>query len=121
MNAATIYIVDDDEAVRDSTRLLLESYHYLVRTFESGAALLAEDGMDDCDCLLLDLHMPGMNGVEAIEALRARGDGTPAILVTGKSDAQFRARIAAAKVHIVLNKPVTSETLIRAIESAMAD
>jgi FixJ family two-component response regulator len=62
--------------------------------------------------------MPEMNGLELLERLRARGATTPAILITGKGDSQLAPRLAAAGIHATLNKPVASEDLFRAIESA---
>lgn len=120
MSAGIIYIVDDDEAVRDSMRTLLESYDFNVRDFESGSDLLEDGGLSRCDCLLLDLHMPAMNGLELVEALRARGLATPAILITGKGDTLLAPRLAAAGVSVILYKPVSSDELFHAIETTMA-
>ena len=75
----TICIVDDDDAVRDSMRALLESHRMRVRDFNSGSALLSSDALEGIDCFVLDYQMPGMNGLELVEALRRRGVGSAAI------------------------------------------
>ena len=77
----TIAVVDDDSAVRDSLRLLLEVMGYLVKTFESAAELL-NTGLQNLACLILDHHMPHMTGLELAERLRADGTAIPILLIT---------------------------------------
>lgn len=109
-------IIDDDDAVRDSTRALLESYGYEVRDHASAEHFLKEAGLKP-DCLLVDQHMPGMTGLDLLEHLRARGDQTPALMMTGRSDPTLEPRAARIGVKL-LHKPVPEELLVQWIESA---
>jgi two-component system response regulator FixJ len=78
-----IYVIDDDDAVRDSIRMLLECHDIPVRTYASGAAFLRDEPPDESDCLLIDVDMPDMNGLDLLDALRKRGVTIPAIVMTG--------------------------------------
>lgn len=114
-----VYVVDDDEAVRDSTRLVLESYGMNVKTFGSANAFLAAMDEDTNGCLLLDQHMPGMTGLEFLEVLRANRKILPVIMITARSDAGFRERALKAGAVALLDKPVADDDLVRAIDTAL--
>ncbi len=117
--AKIIYVVDDDEAVRDSTRALLEASGYLIQAFSGPAAMLDWTGGDGADCLLLDIHMPGLSGVDLLEVLRSRGVQTPAILMTGRPDPLLESRIFRAGVISTLQKPLSSRILLDCINRAL--
>ena len=114
-----VYVVDDDEAVRDSTRVVLESYGMNVRTFGSANAFLSEVEDAPTGCLLLDQHMPEMTGLEMLEVLRASRKALPVIMITARSDAGFRERALRAGAVALLDKPVADDDLIRAIDTAL--
>ncbi len=114
----SVFVVDDDEPVRDSTRALLESHGLPVSAFESATAFLDAELIQHGDCLVLDNHMPGMTGVELVETLRARDIKVPVIMFTGRADAALRQRALRAGVLIVLDKPVNEEHLLQAISIA---
>jgi RNA polymerase sigma factor (sigma-70 family) len=84
--AATVFIVDDDEAVRDSLRWLLEANGYRVRCYDSGERFLAELDASMVGVIVLDVRMPGMSGLELQERLIARRSTLPIIFVTGHGD-----------------------------------
>jgi two-component system, LuxR family, response regulator FixJ len=115
----TIYVVDDDEAVRDSLKILLESYQLSVRDFGSVPEFL--DGLQPVDnsCLVLDLHLPSMGGFDVMNTLARRGVPLPVVVITGRSDAQTRARALAAGAVAFLEKPVEDQVLMNAIDAAL--
>jgi two-component system response regulator FixJ len=118
--AQTISIVDDDDPVRDSMRLLLETFGYSVREYASAAALLKDPYARTCSCLILDLHMPGMTGLELLEQLRSDGFAAPALLVTGRRDASLEQRFSRAAILTTLQKPVAEDVLIEWVTRACA-
>ncbi|MBM3600958.1 MAG: response regulator [Alphaproteobacteria bacterium] len=124
--AATIFLVDDDDAVRDSLRILLEISNFNVVDFASAQAFL--DRYDRCDapagkrqkaCLVLDLHMPGMSGLALLQALAQRGTPLPAILITGAGTPDARAEVLRAGARAMLEKPVSPDLLLQAINRAL--
>jgi len=105
-----VFVIDDDQGVRASTRALLEASGFAVRTFADAEELLAAGTANEAGCIVLDQHLSGISGIELLEALRAQGVRTPAIMVT--SDAtQLGARAADAGIAIVLRKPLASDGL----------
>jgi FixJ family two-component response regulator len=115
----TIYVVDDDDAVRDSLKMLLESYQLSVRDFGSVPEFL--DGLDPVDnsCLVLDLHLPAMGGFDVMKTLARRAIRLPVIVITGGGDAQTRARALESGAVAFLEKPVDDQALMGAIDSAL--
>jgi two-component system, LuxR family, response regulator FixJ len=99
-----ILIVDDDEAVRKSLRSLMESEGFAVCTFSNGHDLLNKASLPAIGCLVVDYHMPEMNGLELVSALRGRGVSIPAILFTSNPSKYVRDRAAAIAV-LVVEKP----------------
>lgn len=116
----TIYVVDDDEAVRDSLTLLLESHGMHVKAYDSPNAFLAEYQGGTVGCLLLDLHMPGMSGIDLLEQFAPRTVDIPVIVISGKADPASRSRAVAAGANAVLDKPFRDHDLLSAIQAAMA-
>src|SRR5690348_7375567 len=115
----TIFLVDDDTAVRDSLKLLLETHGLAVRDFASGAQLLQESAPRPGDCLVCDVHMPVMSGLEIVETLARRGIASPAILITGRTDEALRRRARAAGAFLLIEKPIDGDLLIDAIDRAL--
>lgn len=117
---AMVYVVDDDEVVRDSLRALLEVRKYRVREFDSGEYFLSENpAMDNC-CLILDVHMPGMTGLELLRTLRSRQVKVPTILITGRRDSAINAQAEELGARCLLDKPVSHALLFGAIEQALS-
>ncbi|GAA0573742.1 response regulator [Rhizomicrobium electricum] len=112
-----IAVIDDDEFVRDSTRLLLESYGFVVECFESAEQFSAETATS-FHCLLLDQNMPGMSGLELIELHRQRQLTIPVLLITGRGSSPIAAR-AKELGAVYLEKPLQEDVLVREIEKAV--
>lgn len=85
-NKGTVYVVDDDEAVRDSLQWLLEGNDYRVRCFESAENFLTRFDPREVACLIVDVRMPGMNGLELQDELLHRGCSMPLVFITGHGD-----------------------------------
>jgi two-component system, LuxR family, response regulator FixJ len=113
-----IFIVDDDAGVRDSLRLLLESEGFAAREFASARQFLENARTDHRGCLLVDVQMPGMSGIELLEHLRRSGDTLPAIVISGHVDQVTRQRAHAAGAIAVIEKPYQSEELLDFIRRA---
>jgi len=115
-SAATIYVVDDDEAMRDSLRWLLESSGYRVETYASAEGFLATCRHATAICLVLDVHMRGLTGLEVQHELNRRGTPTPIIFVTGPGHMSMVLDALDNGPFHVLEKPFSSERLLELIE-----
>lgn len=115
----TVHVVDDDAGVRDSTRLLFESLGYAVRTFASAEEFLAAYTPDMHGCVLLDLRMPGMEGLALQERLLALGSALPIVFLTGHADVPSALRaLKQGAVHF-LQKPVREQELLDVVNVAL--
>ncbi len=112
-----IFVVDDDPAVRDSLQQLLESIGFTVETYGSGEELLDREGSLDGACVLLDLKLPGLNGLEVLEILAARHSDACMIVISGHGDAAMKARATRAGAAAMLEKPLRDELLLSTILS----
>jgi FixJ family two-component response regulator len=115
-----ISIVDDDEYFGDSMRRLLKSLDYSVAVFVSGAQFLASPQLTATSCLIADIHMPEMTGVELYNHLVQAGHAIPTILVTAYPDPQVRERMLNLGVECYLSKPLVEAALIECLSSAVA-
>lgn len=116
--ASTVYIVDDDEAVRDSLRWLLEANNYRVRAFPSGESFLAEYDEKRPGVLIVDVRMPGMSGLELQEQLIARKSSMPIVFITGHGDVPMAVSTIKKGAIDFLEKPF-DETDLREIVGRM--
>jgi two-component system response regulator FixJ len=119
-NSHTVYVIDDDQAVRDSVRMLIESDGLSASTFASAEAFLDNFPPGPRGCLVLDVHMPGMNGVELLEHLHAWGIFVPVIIVTAYKEEHLIKRALQAGAYAVVMKPFNDNELLHLIEQAMA-
>jgi two-component system response regulator FixJ len=117
---AVVFVVDDDEDVRDSLRALLESAGWQVEDFASAADLLGYDRLDTGRCLVTDVRMPGMDGLELQAALAARQLGLPVIVVTGHADVPLAVQAMKAGAVDFLEKPFDDEQLLSSVARAAA-
>lgn len=114
-----ISIVDDDEAVREATKRLVRSLGYSAATFSSAEEFLHSDSVKETSCLITDVRMPGMNGVELQERLNADGRVTKVIFMTGFSEERVRAHALKAGAIGFLKKPFDDACLIECLDRAL--
>ncbi len=114
----TIHVVDDDAAVCDSLRTLLEAAGFTVRTHASGTALLAA-APDTGGCVLTDVRMPGIDGLELQRRLHECGISLPVVVMTGQADVPIAVRAMKAGAIDFLEKPFDDEQLLGAVHRAL--
>ena len=116
-----IAVVDDEESVRIALRRLLRSANLDVETFPSGAEFLDSLKSHQPDCVILDLHMPRVNGFAVQARLAEAGLRLPVVVITGHDSAETHDRALAGGVSAYLRKPVDEQTLLDAITHAIAN
>jgi FixJ family two-component response regulator len=115
-----VAVVDDDASIRRATQNLLQAAGFAATTFPNATSFLGSKRRRGVACLIADVRMPGMTGLELFEALAASGDAVPTILVTAHDDEAVRRRAHEAGVHCYLTKPFSPEELCDCIRSALA-
>src|SRR5690606_35452920 len=118
---AAVYVVDDDPLVRASLRRLIASAGHEVRTFASAGELLASTDHLGPGCLVLDLKLPDVDGIELYQRLQEAGALLPAIILTGFGDIPTSVRAIKSGAIDFLPKPVQDDTLLQAIDTALAE
>jgi RNA polymerase sigma factor (sigma-70 family) len=116
---ATVFIVDDDPAIRDSLSLMIEQADFPVRAFESAETFLAACGTDAYGCAIIDIRMPGMDGMQLQEEMVRRGIPLPVIFLTGHGDIPMSVRAIKSGAVDFLTKPVTRDKLVASVEAAV--
>jgi FixJ family two-component response regulator len=117
----TISIVDDDGSVREAIESLMKSVGYNAKVFPSAGDFLKSGHLDDTGCLILDVQMPGMTGLELQDHLIATKSRIPIIFISAHCDAESRARALEAGAVGFLQKPFSEDALLNAINSSLAD
>jgi len=116
-----ISVVDDDESTRKSTTLLIESFGFHAAGFESAESLLKSGQLGETLCLIIDVRMPGMNGLQLQSHLAAEGYKIPIIFITAYDDRESRRRAMQAGAVAFLAKPFTAELLLQTLRSALPE
>ena len=114
-----ISIVDDDELARDGIRELVESFGYTVAAFSPAEDFLASSQVEETACLITDLQMPGLSGLELQEALRSQGHRTPVILITAYPSENHQKRALNGGAVGFLSKPFDERSLIKCLTAAI--
>ncbi|MDH3687904.1 MAG: response regulator transcription factor [Gammaproteobacteria bacterium] len=114
-----VFIVDDDKAVRDSLRLLMKSVGLDTKTFASGREFLEEYQPETCGCLVLDIRMPGMSGLELQEQLVAKGIDLPIIFITGHGDVPMAVQAMKRGATDFIQKPFRDQELLDRVNDAL--
>ncbi|HET9459201.1 MAG TPA: response regulator FixJ [Sphingomicrobium sp.] len=113
-----IHLVDDDEAIRRSAGFMLKTSGFRVETYESGMELLKDAARLEPGCILLDIRMPGMDGLEVQQALKDKGVSLPVIIMTGHGDVSLAVQAMKAGAIDFIEKPFEKALLMSAVEQA---
>jgi two-component system, LuxR family, response regulator FixJ len=117
-HSRVIAVIDDDEAVCDSTRFLLETHDFEVSTYLSGSEFLREN--PDVACVIVDYQMPSLNGFEFVSQLRMSGSAAPIIImITATPDPAIERRAAELGISRVLQKPLSNRVLMQAVREEL--
>lgn len=116
-----VHVIDDDPAVRDSLSFLLETANLSARTYDSAAAFL--EALPDVKrgCVVTDVRMPGMTGIELVKQLRTQGFRLPIVMITGHADVPLAVEAMKAGVADFIEKPFDDEVLLGAIHAALSE
>jgi FixJ family two-component response regulator len=114
-----ISVVDDDESIRRTTTFLIESFGFRAAAFESAETFLKSGQLHDTSCLILDVQMPGMNGLELQSELAAAGYDIPVIFITAYDNKVSRKQAMQAGAAAFLGKPFSDEELLQTIRAAL--
>ena len=114
-----VALVEDDESIRKAMRRLLSVLGHKTEVFASGRAFLDSAPLDRHDCVIVDMQMPGMSGLELIKRMGEHGIRVPAVMVTGQDASESREQCLAAGAAAYLHKPIDDEVLVQAIARAV--
>jgi len=120
MNDKTvIHVVDDDPAMRDSLSFLLDVNGFAAKSYDSANAFLSGAVIDAPTCVISDIRMPGMNGIELVRELKRNKSGCPVVLITGHGDVALAVEAMKAGAVDFLEKPFDDASLLAAIRTAL--
>ncbi|MBX3428317.1 MAG: response regulator [Hyphomonadaceae bacterium] len=120
MTEPVVHVVDDDGPMRDSVAFLLAAEGIATRAYESAGALLDRRGELEFGCIITDIRMPGMNGLEMVRELKRLGVPHPVIVLTGHADVSLAVQAMKAGVVEFLEKPFDHEALVRAVRMGLS-
>jgi two-component system response regulator FixJ len=115
-----IVVVEDDPGMRSSLEFLLDSHGFSVAAFAAPDDMLKRLGAIDSGCAIFDVHLPGKDGLELYEEMKARGATLPAIFITGQIDDQIRANARRLRAIALLEKPFSDKALLDAVGRALS-
>jgi two-component system response regulator FixJ len=116
---AVIHVIDDDDAVRDSLAFLLETADFRVKTYESAVQFLERLGEAESGCVITDVRMPGMSGLELVRELNRRAVGLPVVVITGHGDVPLAVEAMRGGVVDFIEKPFADDTILAALKAAL--
>jgi FixJ family two-component response regulator len=115
-----ISVVDDDDSVRESLRALLRSVRFVVEVFASAEEFLSSERVRETNCLILDVRMPGMGGLELQRRLMASHPSVPVIFISAHGEEDLRSRALKSGAVDYLLKPFSEEALLNAVQTALS-
>ncbi|MEI4509233.1 response regulator [Sphingopyxis sp. CCNWLW253] len=119
-NTPLVAVVDDDDSIREALCDLLMVSGLACHSFGDADAFLADYAPGIYDCLITDVRMPGMSGIDMLESLRSRGSGLPTIVLTSVVDPREHERATCLGIHAWLTKPAAGAVLLAQLKSAIA-
>ncbi|MGA9799326.1 MAG: response regulator [Terriglobales bacterium] len=119
MEQPLLSVVDDDESVRESLPDLLRELGFAARAFSSAQEFLSSDDLNATSCLILDVAMPGMSGLDLQQELQRRGKEIPIIFITGQKDEDIRKQAFRQGAVKFLYKPFSDSALLEAVNAAL--
>lgn len=120
MKGRTVYLIDDDDAMRDSLSFLLSTQGVVVKTYESPLRFLADAANVGRGCIITDLRMPDMTGLQLVKRLKDMGVGAPVIVITGHGDVPLAVEAMKAGVVDFIEKPFSDEVILSSLQGACA-
>jgi FixJ family two-component response regulator len=117
---AIIAIIDDDEATRLAVEGLMRAKGFSVRSYDSAESFLLAGGNDDSQCIITDIQMPGLSGIELKQRLVAENCKTPVIMITARVEQRLHSLALASGAFCLLRKPFKAIVLIESVERALA-
>jgi two-component system response regulator FixJ len=118
-DAPTIHVIDDDDAARDSLQFLLETAGHRARTYETAESFMSQLPREENGCVITDVRMPGMSGIELLKMLKAREFPFPVIVITGHGDIPLAVEAMREGASDFLEKPYNDEALLQSIARAL--
>lgn len=118
---SVVHVIDDDEGVRSSLAFLLECSEIATRTYESAVQFLKAVPTMEHGCIITDVRMPEMNGLELVAKLKAMGVADPVIVITGHADVPMAIQAMHAGVSDFIEKPFSDEAILIAVRAALAE
>jgi FixJ family two-component response regulator len=115
-----VAIVDDDESIRNATRDLLRAAGFSTATFQDAESFLGSASRASASCVVADIRMPGMTGLELYQTLVASGDGIPTVIITAHPEDATRSRAREAGITCYLSKPFVPDELVECVREALA-
>lgn len=119
MSTSLVHIVDDDPAIRDSLRMLVESADMAARVYPDAETFLAMADLIDPGCVVADVRMPGMSGIDLLRAMRGRGIAIPLIVISGHADVAMAVEALKEGASDFLEKPFDDNAFLRSIHEAL--
>ncbi|HEY2179413.1 MAG TPA: response regulator FixJ [Caulobacteraceae bacterium] len=119
-SARVVHIVDDDDAVRDSLGFLLMAAGYEIKTYESASRFLELFTGEEAGCLITDVRMPGLTGLELARRLRSLGSNMPIVVMTGHADVPLAVEAMKSGAKDFIEKPFEADAILTAVQGALA-
>jgi two-component system response regulator FixJ len=118
-NNQTVFIIDDNAAIRDALRWLFESLKYNVEAYENADMFLKKHNANSQGCLIMDVRLPGLSGLELLEQLKQQKNSLPVIIITGYGDIQMAVRAMKAGAVDFILKPFNDQCLLETVQKCM--